>query len=274
MNGQGKFTYTNGDVYDGEWKNGLKSGQGLYTFTNGDVYDGEWKNGLKSGQGKFTYTNGDVYDGECKDDIRNGIGLYTFANGHVYKGEWKDDNFHGIGQYTYANGDVYDGEWKDDKRNGQGKIKFTNGIYYEGEWEKGYVKDNDKITYIKPTKEVSRSNKSRNLSLMRKIRMGIECKKNDKNKNDSGEDVIEDVLLEELVENKYIKLSDDYCYSIKSLIGLQKNNNEWLSPYRFKFNKEDINLIESLQSIAKPPTGGYPSIHETVRPTGTNSGSS
>jgi hypothetical protein len=297
-NGQGTFVSRYGDIYEGEWKNDKMNGQGKFTFTNGDVYDGEWKNGLKSGKGKFTFTNGDVYDGEWKNDKMNGQGLYTSANGHVYKGEWKDDNFHGRGKntyanghvydgewkndekdgqgvMTYANGDVYDGEWKDNKKNGLGTMKFTNGIYYEGEWEKGYVKDNDKITYIKPTKEVSRSNKSRKSSIMQKIRIGKECKKNDKNKNDSEEDVIEDVLLEELVENKYIKLSDDYCYSIKSLIGLQKNNKEeWLSPYRLKFNEEDINLIESLQSIAKLPPGGYPSIHERVRPTGTGSGSS
>ena len=28
MNGQGKCTYANEDIYDGEWKDGKKNGQG------------------------------------------------------------------------------------------------------------------------------------------------------------------------------------------------------------------------------------------------------
>ena len=32
MHGEGTFTYSNGDVYKGEWVNGLKHGQGSYSF--------------------------------------------------------------------------------------------------------------------------------------------------------------------------------------------------------------------------------------------------
>lgn len=32
-------------------KNGKKHGIGRYTFSNGDVYEGEWKNGVREGKG-------------------------------------------------------------------------------------------------------------------------------------------------------------------------------------------------------------------------------
>ena len=37
------MTYTNGDQYDGEWEEGLKSGYGTYLSANGSCYIGEWK---------------------------------------------------------------------------------------------------------------------------------------------------------------------------------------------------------------------------------------
>ena len=33
----------------------LKEGSGKYTFANGDTYDGQWKAGLRHGQGTYTW---------------------------------------------------------------------------------------------------------------------------------------------------------------------------------------------------------------------------
>jgi len=33
--GQGTFTYPNGEKYEGEWKNGKKHGHGTYTWSDG-----------------------------------------------------------------------------------------------------------------------------------------------------------------------------------------------------------------------------------------------
>jgi len=38
------------------FKYGLPDGRGKYTYKNGDIYEGYWSNGLKNGQGKFSYT--------------------------------------------------------------------------------------------------------------------------------------------------------------------------------------------------------------------------
>ena len=42
FNGRGLFTFSNGDKYDGEFKDDKYNGHGVETFSNGDKYDGEW----------------------------------------------------------------------------------------------------------------------------------------------------------------------------------------------------------------------------------------
>ena len=48
MNGQGTFTYLDGEKYVGEFKDGLPNGQGMKTFPDGKKYMGEFKDGLKT----------------------------------------------------------------------------------------------------------------------------------------------------------------------------------------------------------------------------------
>ena len=39
------YFFKDGDVYDGEWKNGDMHGKGIYYYISGEIYEGEWKNG-------------------------------------------------------------------------------------------------------------------------------------------------------------------------------------------------------------------------------------
>ena len=51
-----------GAKYEGEYVNDLKEGQGKYTYGNGDVYKGQWKAGKRHGKGAYTYKeNGGWY---------------------------------------------------------------------------------------------------------------------------------------------------------------------------------------------------------------------
>jgi hypothetical protein len=59
----GTSTYTNGD-YVGAWKNGKRNGQGTYTYAEGDKYVGEYKDGKQHGQGTYTWVSGSKYVGE------------------------------------------------------------------------------------------------------------------------------------------------------------------------------------------------------------------
>jgi hypothetical protein len=64
--GQGEATGT--DRYSGSFKKGYPEGQGTYTWQNGDVYEGEWKKGKMDGKGKLTTNNGSVQTGYWEKD--------------------------------------------------------------------------------------------------------------------------------------------------------------------------------------------------------------
>jgi hypothetical protein len=55
MHGKGKYTYADGSVYEGEWRNNMKNGKGKYISVSGSVYEGEWKDDKMHGKGKYTY---------------------------------------------------------------------------------------------------------------------------------------------------------------------------------------------------------------------------
>ncbi len=42
QNGNGTFHFQNGDKYSGDFKDGLFSGQGKMTFSIGDIYEGKF----------------------------------------------------------------------------------------------------------------------------------------------------------------------------------------------------------------------------------------
>ncbi len=137
--GQGIYTYADGALYRGDWKDDSMHGYGAYTFANGNLYEGEFKAGKQHGQGTFTFVDGDEYQGEFKDDNMHGHGTFTYAyNGDKYQGEYRGDNMHGQGTFTYANGNKYQGEWKDDMKHGQGTYTLADGsIAHNGEWKDG-----------------------------------------------------------------------------------------------------------------------------------------
>ena len=88
----GNFTWSNGDKYVGEFKDGEKHGQGTYIFSDEKKYVGEWKNGKQNGQGTLTFPDG-----------RNGVG------------EWRENKPWNITEYN-KNGNIL-GKW------GNGKLK-------------------------------------------------------------------------------------------------------------------------------------------------------
>ena len=126
-------------------------GKGKYTYNNGDVYEGEFKDGNFNGKGKKTYADSSyedwsvyepadprrVYEGEFKDNAYNGKGKLTYKNGDVYEGEFRKGLFDGKGKKTYNNGDVYEGEFRYDKPHGKGKFTYENGTVLEGAFVRG-----------------------------------------------------------------------------------------------------------------------------------------
>ena len=82
------MTYPTGDKYTGCWKAGQRSSKvrlkinhaaaltyalkGKMIYANGDIYHGNWEEGLPSGQGNLVCATGLTYTGQ-------------FANGQVYR---------------------------------------------------------------------------------------------------------------------------------------------------------------------------------------------
>lgn len=67
-NGNGKMVWDNGNIYEGQWLNGIKQGTGKLIWANGDVYEGQWQNDIKHGKGKLTLKDGKVYEGDFAND--------------------------------------------------------------------------------------------------------------------------------------------------------------------------------------------------------------
>ena len=140
-NGQGTFTFADGNKYVGAFKDGLFNGQGTFTWSDGRKYVGEVKDNKWHGQGTHTWPAGEKYVGEYKDDKMHGQGTFTWSNGAKYVGEWKDNNQNGQGTFTWSKGEFagqkYVGEYKDDKRHGQGTFTWASGKKYVGEFKDG-----------------------------------------------------------------------------------------------------------------------------------------
>ena len=58
--------------------NDKQNGNGIFTWTNGDKYVGEWKNGDKHGQGTYTKANGTIQD-DRQDETKTGAPSATEA---------------------------------------------------------------------------------------------------------------------------------------------------------------------------------------------------
>jgi hypothetical protein len=69
-----------------------ESNRGTLRYANGDVYKGEFKDGVRNGFGKFRHSDGNYYEGEYQDDKKHGHGRQQRADGSLaYEGKWEND---------------------------------------------------------------------------------------------------------------------------------------------------------------------------------------
>ena len=115
--------YSDGRVYTGEWKKGLRHGNGTSTFPDGSNYTGKWKNDFANGFGIMIniYNDGSVkYEGNFKNGFIDGSGSLTLPDGRTYSGNWVGTMFLKIkmnnGKNAILNGysgTIIEGEFKD-----------------------------------------------------------------------------------------------------------------------------------------------------------------
>ena len=66
---------------------------------NGDIYEGELKDGVMSGKGKYTFKSGSYYVGEFNNDAPNGKGVYYFLKNDQNKGDRYEGDYYLIGDF-------------------------------------------------------------------------------------------------------------------------------------------------------------------------------
>jgi hypothetical protein len=74
--GTGIMKSSNGNIYDGQWIEGIKNGKGVYyDSTTKVVYSGEWKDGKKNGFGILKFSEKEYYKGTFIKSVKDGYGI-------------------------------------------------------------------------------------------------------------------------------------------------------------------------------------------------------
>ncbi|CAM8987052.1 hypothetical protein QQ045_008761 [Rhodiola kirilowii] len=137
MTGNGKISWYTGGTYVGEFSGRYLHGFGTFNGSDGSIYVGSWRMNVPHGLGKKQYSNSETYEGSWKEGIRDGTGKYSWRDASTYIGDWKAGQMNGRGFMTLANGDTYDGNWLSGFKHGSGIYKFSHGGYYFGMWSRG-----------------------------------------------------------------------------------------------------------------------------------------
>eukprot|EP01036_Dinobryon_divergens_P027123 gene27123-35844_t len=67
-------------TYTGQLAHGKACGKGLMIFSNGDRYEGDWKDNKLAGRGVYTWAaDTSRYDGHYQEGKKIGRGVFTFA---------------------------------------------------------------------------------------------------------------------------------------------------------------------------------------------------
>ncbi|EGV99291.1 MORN repeat-containing protein 4 [Cricetulus griseus] len=101
---KGSFTYSSGEEYRGEWKEGRRHGFGQLMFADGGTYLGHFENGLFNGFGVLTFSDGSRYEGEFAQGKFNGVGVFIRYDNMTFEGEFKNGRVDGFGLLTFPDG--------------------------------------------------------------------------------------------------------------------------------------------------------------------------
>ena len=142
MHGSGKYTHSDGSVYDGSWDEGTV----CYVMLCSVAIDKTTCKVLF--RYSFNYANfarpffpihpiQNMIPLHICPSQMHGKGVFRYANGNVYTGEFKRDNKEGYGVLTYQHGGRYEGYWTKDLADGRGQVTYEGGESYVGEFSKG-----------------------------------------------------------------------------------------------------------------------------------------
>lgn len=131
LDGYVEYYWDNGDIYKGDFNDGVIMGKGEYTFSSGASYSGDFIEGVMSGKGSLYDPQGElIYAGSWKANLFDGEGVYYFPNGAKYNTTWSEGTCKNGNEVnltnTKTNEPVAKGYWD---------ANIFYGEYYEdGQW--------------------------------------------------------------------------------------------------------------------------------------------
>ncbi|KAK4345552.1 hypothetical protein RND71_035728 [Anisodus tanguticus] len=146
--GSGKYVWSDGCRYEGEWRHGMRNGHGKLEWPSAAVYDGEFSGGYMHGEGMHIAPDKRIYRGRWRLNLKHGLGYQVYPNGDYFEGSWIQGTPEGPGKYKWANGNIYLGNMKGGKFSGEGTLTWINGDSYEGSWLNGIMHGVGAYTWI------------------------------------------------------------------------------------------------------------------------------
>ena len=133
--GLGKMTWSDGVMYTGDFKDGMRHGYGTQEDKAGIyTYKGDWADDLPHGFGTITWLDGTSFEGKLARG-RLVEGKYTFASGNQYEGQFSEETgkFEGQGLFT-SDAELTEGTWRNGRLHGPGVRRYATGDVYHGTW--------------------------------------------------------------------------------------------------------------------------------------------
>lgn len=137
VEGWGRLRWTNGDVYEGEFLDGLMHGQGTFTSGVAGAYRGGFVRGYREGRGTMIYPDGTGYEGDFLANHFHGRGRLSWSQGDYYDGEFVENRMTGYGERHFADGTLYVGQLVDGVFDGKGELRRATGEHYLGDFKAG-----------------------------------------------------------------------------------------------------------------------------------------
>ncbi|XP_008241370.1 PREDICTED: phosphatidylinositol 4-phosphate 5-kinase 9 [Prunus mume] len=137
--GRGRYAWSDGCIYEGEWRRGMRHGSGKIIWPSGAIYEGEFSGGYMHGTGTYIGSDKMTYKGRWRLNLKHGLGYQVYPNRDAFEGSWIQGMPEGPGKYTWVNGNVYLGNMKGGKMSGKGTLTWTNGDSFEGSWLNGMM---------------------------------------------------------------------------------------------------------------------------------------
>ena len=147
--------------YEGQIRNGIPHGTGTkHWLDSGEVYSGQWENGVMYGEGKLKMQDLSVYSGGFEFGKFNGEGQILYADNSLVKGAFKKGVISGKGVFKYKTHDQdlreeYVGQFLNGIPHGVGTLTFVNGTLYNGEFKGGMMSGQGKLAIASEKTEVS-----------------------------------------------------------------------------------------------------------------------